>query len=262
MHFFTTENIRAVANAYLFPTGVNILIALAVFFVGRWLARLLVKGGNKLMERADLDVSLRKFLSDVAYAVMLVMVVTAALDQMGIKTTAVVAVLGAAGLAIGLALQGSLSNFAAGVMIIVLRPYKVGDVINVNKYVGSVEAIRVFNTVLITPDNREITIPNGQVISGPIENMTVLGRRRVDIDIKVGYEADLRKVKEVLEGILAADARVLSEPRAEVKVAELGGGAITLAVRPWVKNEDHGPVWAETLERIKQSFDVYEIKLV
>ncbi|MBA3452302.1 MAG: mechanosensitive ion channel, partial [Deltaproteobacteria bacterium] len=161
------------AEVHLLPLALRIVVALMVFIIGRILARALLKGFHRLMERSKLDISLRKFLGDLVYAVALVAVIIAALDSLGVETTAVIAVLGAAGLAVGLALQGSLSNFAAGVMLIVLRPYKVGDLVTIGKYLGRVEAIRIFHTVLITGDYREITIPNAQIIAAPIENLTV-----------------------------------------------------------------------------------------
>src|SRR5947199_159450 len=177
----TVDALRAVADVHLIPFGVKLVIALAIFVLGRWISRAVLRALDRVMDRSKMDVSLRKFLGDVAYAVLFIVVVIAALDTVGVKTTAVVAVLGAAGLAVGLALQGSLSNFAAGVMLIVLRPYKVGDLVMIGKYTGRVDAIKVFHTVLITGDYREVTIPNGSIISAPIENLTVLGRRRVDL---------------------------------------------------------------------------------
>ena len=261
MSIFSVEYLEFITNTYLIPTGLNLLVAIVVFFFGRWISRVVVRSLQRLMERAQIDVSLRKFLSDVLYAVLLVVVVTAALDQIGVRTTAVIAVLGAAGLAIGLALQGSLSNFAAGVMIIVLRPYKVGDVVLIGKYDGRVEAIKVFHTILITSDNREITIPNGQIITGTIENMTVLGHRRVEMKVAVSYDTDLRQAKELLEGILAADARVLAEPAPSVDIAELASTGVKLSVRPWVKCQHHDRVQADTLERVKQAFDGHGIKM-
>jgi small conductance mechanosensitive channel len=258
---FSVAYLEYIANTYLIPTALNVLVAIVVFFVGRWIARLAVRASHRLMEQANIDISLRKFLNDVLYAILLVVVVTASLDQMGVRTTAVLAVLGAAGLAIGLALQGSLSNFAAGVMLIVLRPYKVGDVVLIGKYDGRVEAIKVFHTILVTSDNREITIPNGQIISGPIENMTVLGKRRVDMRVAVTYDTDLRQAKELLEGILAADNRVLSEPAPSVDIAELAGAGVKFSVRPWVHVKNHDGVYADTLERVKKSFDTYGIKM-
>ena len=164
------------------------------------------------MERSKIDISLRKFLGDVAYAVLFVVVVIAALDTVGVKTTAVVAVLGAAGLAVGLALQGSLSNFAAGVMLIVLRPYKVTDLVVIGKYTGASTRSRCSTRSSITADNREITIPNGQIIAAPIENLTVLGRRRVDLVVSVTQGASLAQVRELLAGVIAAEDRFHQTP--------------------------------------------------
>src|SRR5262245_18414438 len=178
MHI-TWADFEALAQAHLVPLGLRVLVALTIFVAGRQIARLILRALDGFMERSRIDVSLRKFLGDLAYAVLLVSVIIAALDTLGVKTTAVVAVLAAAGLAIGLALQGSLSNFAAGVMLIVLRPYKVGDLVMIDKYMGRIEAIKVFHTVMVTGDHREVTIPNAQIIAQPIENLTVLGRRRV-----------------------------------------------------------------------------------
>ena len=153
----TWADVEAFAEAHLVPLGLRIVVALIIFIAGRQISRILLRALDRFMERSRMDVSLRKFLGDLAYAVLLISVIIAALDTLGVKTTAVIAVLGAAGLAIGLALQGSLSNFAAGVMLIVLRPYKVGDLVMINKYMGRVEAIKVFHTVVVTGDHREVT---------------------------------------------------------------------------------------------------------
>jgi small conductance mechanosensitive channel len=207
------------------------------------------------MERSEMDISLRKFLGSVAYAALFVVVVIAALDTIGIKTTAVVAVLGAAGLAVGLALQGSLSNFAAGVMLIVLRPYKIADVVVIGKYTGRVDAIKVFHTIIITTDNREITIPNGQIIAAPLENLTVLGRRRLDLIVTVAQASDLAKVREVLRGVLAADDRFHKSPAPTIEIAEITDAAIKLQVRPWASCDDYGRCTTETMEHIKTAMD-------
>jgi len=197
--------IRGFTTEYLEPIGLRILVALSIFFFGRWIARALQRGLDRFMERGRVDVSLRKFLNSITYSVLLVAVAIASLDAMGIKTTAVVAVLGAAGLAVGLALQGSLSNFAAGVMLILLRPLKVGDVVVIGKYLGRIDAIKVFQTIMVTADNREITIPNGQIIAAPIENLSVLGRRRIDLVVTVthGPTSELAAIKQILERVAA-----------------------------------------------------------
>jgi len=241
--------------------ALRILVAVLVFYVGRALARTLLRALDRVMEASGLDVSLRKFLHDLAYAAMLVAVVIAALDTAGVKMNALLAVLGAAGLAIGLALQGSLSNFAAGVMIIVLRPYKVTDLVVIGKYLGRVEAIRVFHTVLVTPDHRQITIPNGQVISQPIENLTALGRRRVDLIVGVFDARELYAVKQRLQQIVLDDARIEPSPAPAIELAEVTETMVKLHVRPWTSVAHYAAVAADTMERIREAMTADGIKL-
>jgi small conductance mechanosensitive channel len=231
------EYIREFSQEYLLPTGVRFLVAVVVFLVGRAIVRMLIRALHRVMERSKIDVSLRSFLGDVVYAVLMVAVIIAALDTLGIKTTAVVAVLGAAGLAVGLALQGSLSNFAAGVMLIILRPYKVTDLVVIGKYLGRVDAIKVFQTVLITADHREIMIPNGQIIAAPIENLTVLGQRRVDLVVTINQAADLAQVRQLLEGVVQGDERIKREPLPTVTIAEVSDASVKLYVRPWTTGD-------------------------
>jgi small conductance mechanosensitive channel len=254
------EQLEYLADVYLLPLAVRILVGIVIFYLGRLIARQLIKALDRLMETSKLDVSLRKFLHDLAYSVMLVSIVIAALDAVGVRTTAVIAVLGAAGLAIGLALQGSLSNFAAGVMLIVLRPYKVTDLVVIGKYVGRVEAIKVFHTVLITGDNREITIPNGQIIAQPIENLTVLGRRRVDLVVSVTDASDLYRVKQLLEEVVRADPRVEEMPAPAIDVAEITESTVKLTLRPWTSVTNYAAVAAETMERIKDAMTAAGMK--
>jgi small conductance mechanosensitive channel len=256
----TLESLRDVATTYLGPIGLRLLLALVVFVLGRLLARSMVGGLTRLMERSEVDVSLRKFLGDVLYAVLLVAVVTASLDTVGVKTTAVVAVLGAAGLAVGLALQGSLSNFAAGVMLIVLRPYKVDDQVAIGKYVGRVDAIKVFNTVLVTADNREITIPNGQIIGAPIENLSTLGTRRLDLIVTVAHGSDLAEVKRRLEAALAAEARLEATPAPSLAVAEITEAGVRFTVRPWTAAASYGEVASAVIEGIRGSMEGSGVK--
>ena len=256
----TLDKIQQLSELYLLPLGLKLLVAFVIFVVGRWVARAVIGTLDRLMERSNMDVSLRKFLGDVAYAVLLVAVVVASLDTIGIKTTAVLAVLGAAGLAVGLALQGSLSNFAAGVMLIVLRPYKVGDLVIIGKYLGRVDAIKVFNSVLITADHREVTIPNGQIITAPIENLTVLGRRRVDFIVGVTQAADLRKVRELLLGAVKADERISQSPAISIDVAEITDASVKLHLRPWTSVENYQQVTTDMMERIKAAMESAGLK--
>lgn len=254
------DAVLELAEVHLMPFGIRLLIALIVFFVGRWFARTLVKGFARLMERSRLDVSLRKFLGDLVYAIALVAVAIASLDTLGLETTAIVAVLGAVGLAVGLALQSSLSNFAAGVMLIVLRPYKIGDLVAIGKYLGRVEGIKVFHTVLITGDFREITIPNGQIIAQPIENLTVLGRRRVDLVVSVNQASDLKQVRALLEGVVAGDKRVQANPPTTIDVAEITAESVKLHLRPWTSVDHFSAVATDTMERIKDAMESAGLK--
>jgi small conductance mechanosensitive channel len=256
----TVADLQAFSREHLVPLGTKVLIALLIFIAGRQIAKFLGRALDRMMERSRLDVSLRKFLGDVVYAVMLISVIIAALDAIGVQTTAVIAVLGAAGLAVGLALQGSLSNFAAGVMLIVLRPYKVGDLVTIGKYLGKVDAIRVFQTVLVTLDHREVTIPNGQIIAQPIENLSALGRRRVDLVVSVTQTTDLNQVRSLLEGVIAADPRIQQTPSPTIDIAEINDLGVKLHFRPWTSVENYSKVASETMERIKETMESAQLK--
>jgi small conductance mechanosensitive channel len=256
----TLDDVANWADVYLLPIGIKILFALIIFVIGRTISRAVLRALDRVMERSKMDISLRKFLGDVVYAVLFVVLIILALDTVGIKTTAVVAVLGAAGLAVGLALQGSLSNFAAGVMLIVLRPYKVMDLVIIGKYTGRVDAIKVFNTVIITSDNREITIPNGQIIAAPIENLTVLGRRRVDLVVSVDTTASLPKIRELLTSVIAAEERFHRSPAPTIDIVEITETTVKLAVRPWTTCDDYARVTSDAMEKIKTAMDGAAVK--
>jgi small conductance mechanosensitive channel len=256
----TAADLEAFARVHLIPIGLKLLVALIIFIVGRQIARIVLRALDRMMDRSRMDVSLRKFLGDVVYAVMLVAVVIAALDALGVETTAVIAVLGAAGLAIGLALQGSLSNFAAGVMLIILRPYKVGDLVAIGKYMGRIEAIRVFQTILITLDHREVTIPNGQIIAQPIENLSTLGRRRVDLVVSVAHGADVARIKALLETVAQSDPRITQSPPPTIDLAEINETHMKLHLRPWTSVENYTKVASDTMERIKSTMEEQQLK--
>jgi len=256
----TLDDVLKWADEFLVPIGIKLLFALVILLVGLWISRAIMRALDRVMDRSKVDISLRKFIGSVAYAALFVVVVIAALDTVGVKTTAVVAVLGAAGLAIGLALQGSLSNFAAGVMLIVLRPYKVTDTVVIGKYTGVVDAIKVFHTVLITFDNREITIPNGQIIAAPIENLTVLGRRRIDLIVSVTQVSSLAQVREILAGVIAAEDRFHKTPAPSIAIAAVTDTVIQLQVRPWTTCADYSKVTSDTMEKIKTAMDGAGVK--
>jgi small conductance mechanosensitive channel len=254
-------DIQEIISSYVIPWGINIILALAVFVIGRWLASMIVRGVKRLMKKADMDKALIGFLSSILNAVLLVVVVIAALEQLGVNTTSVLAVFAAAGLAVGLALKDSLSNFSAGVMLIIFKPFKVGDFVDAAGIAGVVEVIRIFNTQLRTGDNREIIVPNAQIYGGIITNFSAREQRRIDLVIGIGYEDDIRVAKQILEEILQAEERILKEPAPVILVSELGESSVDLAVRPWVNSADYWDVRSDLLETIKREFDAKGISI-
>jgi small conductance mechanosensitive channel len=254
-------DIQEIISSYVIPWGINIILALAVFVIGRWLANMIVRGVKRLMKKANMDKALIGFLSSILNAVLLVVVVIAALEQLGVNTTSVLAVFAAAGLAVGLALKDSLSNFSAGVMLIIFKPFKVGDFVEAAGISGVVEVIRIFNTQLRTGDNREIIVPNSQIYSGIITNFSVREQRRIDLVIGIGYEDDIRSAKQILEEILQGEERVLKDPAPVILVSELGESSVDLAVRPWVNSADYWDVRSDLLETIKREFDAKGISI-
>jgi small conductance mechanosensitive channel len=210
---------------------------------------------GKGMTKANVDETLANFVQDLCYVVLLVFVVIASLDKLGVRTTSFAVVIGAAGLAIGFALQGSLANFAAGVMLIIFKPFKVGDFVEAAGKMGTVKEIQIFNTILNSPDNVQVIIPNAQVTGSNIMNYTVNGTRRVDLVVGVSYEDDLKKAQQVIEGVLAGDDRILKEPAATVAVSELGDSSVNFVVRPWVKAADYWDVYFDITEKVKLALD-------
>jgi small conductance mechanosensitive channel len=235
--------------------GLRLIAALAIFVIGRWVARWLSRLLEKGMQKAGTDQTLVVFLRNIVYVGLMVFVILAAIGQLGVQTTSFLAVLGAAGLAVGLALQGSLANFAAGVLIIIFRPFKVGDYIEAGGVAGVVKAISIFTTTLQTPDNKVVIVPNAQVNSGTITNYSANDTRRVDMVFGVGYGDDLDKVRSVIEQVLAADERVLKDPAPLIAVSELADSSVNFNVRPWVNASDYWGVYFDTHEQIKKRFD-------
>ena len=244
-------------NALIY--GVNFLKAIMIFIVGRFIVKLISKAIGKGMNRSGTDPMLSKFLTNIVYALMLVFVVIASISQLGVQTASLVAILGAAGLAIGLALQGSLANFAAGVMAIIFRPYNVGDVVEVADNTGQVEELDVFTTTLRLPDKTKIIIPNAQALDGPIINYTEAGNRRMDLSVGIAYDADIPKAREIILKAINASDYVLDSPAPSVGVTELADNSVNLTVRPWAKATDHPAATLELLERIKIALDEAEI---
>ena len=239
----------------LIPWAIKIAVALAIFIVGRWIAKWLTGVLRKLMTKSQLDDMLIQFLGNIVYTVLLVVVVMAALDHLGIQTTSLLAVFGAAGLAIGLALKDSLGNFSSGVMLILFRPFKVGDFIEAGGASGVVEEVRMFATIIRTGDNREIIVPNGQIYGGTIINYSAKETRRIDLVFGIGYDDDIAKAKKILEDIMQQDGRILVDPAPAVALGELADSSVNFNVRPWVKSADYWPVRADMLEKVKLAFD-------
>ena len=235
--------------------GIKILGAIVIFIVGKWLAKFLTTLFRNMLTKSKTDETLVKFLGDLIYFGLLVLVVIAALGTLGVNTTSFAAIIGAAGLAVGLALQANFSNFGAGVVILFLRPFKVGDFVEAGGATGVVENIGIFNTTIKTGDNREIIVPNSNIIGGNIVNYSAKPIRRIDLVIGVGYDDDIKLVKETLEEILNSDERILKDPAAAVALGELADSSVNFNVRPWVKTEDYWAVRSDLLEKIKITFD-------
>jgi len=239
--------------------GLNFVKAIVIFIIGKFIVKLIAKAIGKGVDRSGADPMLAKFVTNIAYALMLTFVVIAAISQLGVQTASLVAILGAAGLAVGLALQGSLANFAAGVMTIIFRPYNVGDVVQVADQTGQVEEVDIFTTTLRLPDKTKIIIPNGQALEGPIINFTEAGNRRMDLAVGISYDADIQKAREVILKTVVESDYVLDSPAPSVGVTELADNSVNLTVRPWAKAADHPAATLELLERIKVALDAAEI---
>ncbi|WP_432695768.1 mechanosensitive ion channel family protein [Marinobacterium sp. YM272] len=242
-------------DLYVVPWALNIAFALAIFFVGRWITKRLVNLCGRLMRRAKVDEMLINFVSSIISVLLLLFIIVAALGQLGVDTTSLIALVGAAGLAVGLALQDSLKNFAAGVLLIIFRPFREGDFVEVAGIAGIVEHVAIFNTVMRTGDNREVIIPNGGIYSDVITNYSKRDTRRVDMVFGISYDDDLRKAKKILMDILIADERVLKDPEPVVVVAALADSSVNFNVRPWVKTADYWAVLWDVTEQVKLRFD-------
>ncbi|NPA52554.1 MAG: mechanosensitive ion channel [Aquificae bacterium] len=255
------ENIINTIIGYVTEYGLRVVIAIVIFLVGRFIAKKVTNVLRKLMEKANWDPTLVKFLGNMIYILLLFVVLIITLQTLGIDTTSFIAILGAATLAIGFALKDNLSNFAAGVMLLIFRPFEVGHFIEAGGTSGVVEEIGVFNTKLRTGDNKLIYVPNSSIVGGNIVNYSAKDTRRIDLTIGVSYEDDLKKVKEELWKILNEDERILKDPAPTVAVAELADSSVNLVVRPWVKSSDYWPVYFDLLETIKTRFDEVGISI-
>ncbi|MGD8430254.1 MAG: mechanosensitive ion channel [Ectothiorhodospiraceae bacterium] len=253
------EELLNQSQAWLAANGrefaLNIVTAIVIFYVGKWVAKLVRSISARVMQRAKVEATLVSFASNIIYTLIMAFVIVAALGQLGVQTASLIAVIGAAGLAVGLALQGSLANFAAGVMIILFRPFKKGDYVEAGGTAGTVDEIDIFQTRMTTPDNKVIIVPNNAITSGNITNYSAMEQRRVDLVIGVHYDSDLATVKGILTEIIEADERVLKDPAPVIVVGDLGASSVDFWVRPWCRTSDYWALRWDLLERIKNRLD-------
>lgn len=253
--FSSTPEWIQTAQELLAKFGFKIIAAILVFLIGRWVVKVLHKVLQKMLEKAKVDHAVVGFTCSLAYAIMMVFVVLAALGQVGVQTTSFIAVLGAAGLAVGLALQGSLANFASGVLIIIFKPFKVGDFIDGGGATGVVKTIHIFTTTLTTPDNKRVIVPNAKMMGDNITNYSAEGMRRIDLVASISYGDSIDTAKAALMDELTKDARILKSPEPRVGVLSMSDSSIDLAVRPWVKVPDYWDVYFALNEAIKKRIE-------
>lgn len=249
------EKIYTLATDY----GLRLAGAIIILLVGRWLAGIISRVLSKSMLAKNIDVAVSQFVGSLTYALIFAFALVAALSHIGVATASMIAALGAAGLAVGLALQGSLSNFAAGVLIIIFKPCRVGDYIEAAGCGGVVEDINLLATSLVTPDHKRVIIPNSAIMSGSITNYSTMPTRRIDLVIGISYSADIARAKEEIEKVVSADERILKDPKPTIAVLELAASSVNLVVRPWVNTSDYWPVRYDLTENIKNQLDSAKI---
>jgi small conductance mechanosensitive channel len=255
------ESYLEIGKSYLFTYGLRIIGALVLLALGFIAARMIRALLRKILFKSNIDKTIVTFVANLLYGLALTFVMIMAMGQLGIETASFIAILGAAGLAVGFALKDSLSNFSAGVMLLVFRHFKVGDYIEGGGVAGSVEEIHIFTTRLVTPDNKVVYVPNSSLISGSLTNYTAKDTRRVDMIFGISYEDDISKARQVINDILSNDSRVFNDPAPQVVIIELGDSSVNFAVRPWVKKEDYWGVYFDVTEKVKLRFDEEDISI-
>ncbi|MBR9790645.1 MAG: mechanosensitive ion channel [Gammaproteobacteria bacterium] len=258
---FTQEDIDMYINTYAIPWGINIVMAIVIFIVGRIIVGLLLSIFRRIMAKSKYDEMLINFVESILSAILMLFVIVASLDQLQVDTTSLVAIVGAAGLAIGLSLQDSLKNFAAGVMLLVFKPFSKGNFVEAAGTSGIVQNIGIFTTTMTSLDNKEIIIPNGKIYSDNIVNYSAKETRRCDMTFGIGYDDDLLKAKNILRELVDAEERILKEPECLIGVAELGDSSVNFTVRPWVKASDNLAVRLDFTEAVKLRFDAEGISI-
>ena len=261
---FDTINVEKIMDTIITYTSeysLRLLVAVVILLVGRWLSRKISRILARVLEKNNIDTTLIGFLENITYYALMVLVLIAAAGQLGIDTTSFLTIVGAAGLAVGLALKDSLSNFASGVMLVLFKPFSIGDVVNAAGVAGKVERINIFNTVLNTPDNQKVIVPNSSITTDVITNVTANPTRRIDLVAGIGYEDDIAKAKQVLAEIVQAEEKVLKDPAPTIAVSELADSSVNFVVRPWVKTGDYWDVYFALTEQIKVRFDAEGISI-
>lgn len=248
-------DMNTIINTYLIPWGLNIGFALIIFIVGRLVVSVINGIVKKLLSKAGLDKILVNFISAIVRLLLLLFVIIAALSQLGINTTSLIALIGAAGLAVGLSMKDSLQNFAAGVMILIFKPFREGDFVEAGGTSGSVIQINIFSSTFLTPDNKQVIVPNGAIYSGVITNYSATGTRRIDMVFGIGYEDDIEKAKGIIEEVIKSENRILNTPEYVIAVGELADSSVNIYVRPWVSSSNYWPVKFDFTEKIKLEFD-------
>lgn len=245
----------------LIQYGINIISAILILFIGNLIVKVIAGSISKVLQKKKMDQAVVEFINGMVRYLLFVIVLIAALGRLGVQTASVVAVIGAAGLAVGLALQGSLSNFAAGILIVAFRPFKSGDYVEIAGVAGAVDTIQIFQTILNTPDNKMVVVPNSSVIGGAIVNYSRHPTRRIDLVIGVSYHADLKKTKEVLRHVVESHEKVLKDLDVTIGVHTLADSSVNLVVRPWVKTGDYWPVYWDLNQSIKEALDEHGIEI-
>ena len=253
--YLSEEKIQNITEMVM-PYLINLGIAIAIFIIGKWLARRITNIVVSILKRIKgIDVTLVKFIENIIYYILMMVVILTALSKLGVETTSFFAILGAAGLAIGLALKDSLGNFASGVMLILFKPFRVGDFVTVAGVSGTVNEISIFSSILTTGDNQRMIVPNGAIIAGTIVNVNANPTRRVDLVVGIGYDDDIRKAKDVLTNILESNDKILQEKGLTVAVSELADSSVNFVVRAWVNTPDYWAVKFALTEQVKLRFD-------
>lgn len=249
------QKIYEMAVNWVGDYSLKVLAAVLILIVGRWVARKIADLLARVLEKNKIDATLTGFLENIAYYALLILVLIAAAGQLGINTTSFLTIVGAAGLAVGLALKDSLSNFSSGVMLVLFRPFRVGDAVDVAGVKGKVVGINIFNTILNTPDNQRVIVPNSSITNGVITNITANPTRRIDLVAGIGYEDNIPLAKQVLTKIVQSDDRILKEPAPQIALSELADSSVNFVVRPWVNTGDYWDVYFALTEQIKLRFD-------